>query len=283
MLTCANCGHEEPEGARFCGNCAMPFAPADSQPADAAAMEPPATLTCTNCGNEEPEGSRFCGNCSAPLATFEELAELEPAEHELAHTASMEAALMPETPPPEPAVEQLSQAEEARPAPPPKRKRRLFWVAAGVAGLLLVAGGATTAVLLLAGGEGSTEVITASSNRRLASHPSPCLRHRTQRLQTPLVLHSRRSRPRRQPSAHGSARSAQASSRLPLCAAPPSRSPQASCEHSSSQMVSRRTTALTRPRSCCCSVLFRRTSPTPKRSPVSLLSRAASLAQVRRQ
>lgn len=160
MLTCANCGHEEPEGARFCGNCAMPFAPADSQPADAAAMEPPATLTCTNCGNEEPEGSRFCGNCSAPLATFEELAELEPAEHELAHTASMEAALMPETPPPEPAVEQLSQAEEARPAPPPKRKRRLFWVAAGVAGLLLVAGGATTAVLLLAGGEGSTEVIT---------------------------------------------------------------------------------------------------------------------------
>jgi hypothetical protein len=31
MLTCANCGKEEPEGSRFCGSCGAPFASAESQ------------------------------------------------------------------------------------------------------------------------------------------------------------------------------------------------------------------------------------------------------------
>ena len=160
MLTCANCGHEEPEGARFCGSCGTPFAPADPQPSHAAASGG-AMLTCTNCGNEEPEGSRFCGNCSAPFVIVEEPAELEPAEHELAHTASMEAALYPRRRPRSSLLRSSPRRpRKPRPAPPPKRKRRLLWFAAGAAGLLLVAGGATTVVLLLAGGEDSTEVMT---------------------------------------------------------------------------------------------------------------------------
>ncbi len=39
MLTCTNCGNEEPEGARFCGSCGTPFGPADPPPASDASME----------------------------------------------------------------------------------------------------------------------------------------------------------------------------------------------------------------------------------------------------
>jgi hypothetical protein len=96
-------------------------------------------LTCATCGNEEPEGSQFCGNCGAPFA---------PTDHG--------AALAPETPSPQPVVEQPSRVEP-HPASSPRGKHRLRWVAAGVVVALLLAGGATAAVLSLTGGDGSPE------------------------------------------------------------------------------------------------------------------------------
>ena len=39
MLTCATCGSEEPDGARFCGSCGAPFASDDPPPAHDTSME----------------------------------------------------------------------------------------------------------------------------------------------------------------------------------------------------------------------------------------------------
>src|SRR2546423_10912996 len=50
MATCANCGAENPEGKRFCGDCGSPLAAA-----------------CPECGAENPPGKRFCGDCGAAL------------------------------------------------------------------------------------------------------------------------------------------------------------------------------------------------------------------------
>jgi class 3 adenylate cyclase/tetratricopeptide (TPR) repeat protein len=50
VVTCANCGAENPAGKRFCGDCGTPL-----------------EAGCPNCGAENPPGKRFCGDCGAPL------------------------------------------------------------------------------------------------------------------------------------------------------------------------------------------------------------------------
>ncbi len=52
MLTCPNCGHENPSDAIVCGHCATPLA-----------------NLCPNCGFENPRGFKFCGNCGTNLLT----------------------------------------------------------------------------------------------------------------------------------------------------------------------------------------------------------------------
>ncbi|HEX2232098.1 MAG TPA: adenylate/guanylate cyclase domain-containing protein [Thermoleophilaceae bacterium] len=49
-LACANCGTENPEGARFCMSCGSPLA-----------------RTCPHCGAEAPPGARFCTSCGNSL------------------------------------------------------------------------------------------------------------------------------------------------------------------------------------------------------------------------
>src|SRR5438874_781401 len=50
MVTCANCGAENPAGKRFCSDCGSPLA-----------------NNCSTCGGESLAGERFCGDCGAPL------------------------------------------------------------------------------------------------------------------------------------------------------------------------------------------------------------------------
>jgi len=52
-MTCQSCGYENPEGARFCGECARPLA---------------AAIVCTNCGASNPRTQKFCNGCAAPLS-----------------------------------------------------------------------------------------------------------------------------------------------------------------------------------------------------------------------
>jgi class 3 adenylate cyclase/tetratricopeptide (TPR) repeat protein len=49
-VVCPNCGHENPAGQKFCGNCGSPLA-----------------AVCSSCGNSNPPGQRFCGECGAAL------------------------------------------------------------------------------------------------------------------------------------------------------------------------------------------------------------------------
>jgi class 3 adenylate cyclase/tetratricopeptide (TPR) repeat protein len=63
VLTCPNCGQENPDGFKFCGACASPLA------------EAPA-ISCPSCGQENPPGFTFCGACGTSLA------EPEPAPEE---------------------------------------------------------------------------------------------------------------------------------------------------------------------------------------------------------
>ena len=68
MPVCGKCGNEEPDGARFCGNCSAQLV---EEAASVAALQ-----ICSSCGAEEPEGSRFCGTCGAALEAPQE--RLEP-------------------------------------------------------------------------------------------------------------------------------------------------------------------------------------------------------------
>jgi hypothetical protein len=111
MLTCANCGSQEPAGSAFCGNCGAPFAALKT----ATTAASPGVQTCANCGNEEPEGSEFCGNCGAAL--------------------SATAVLEPEAPEAWPEPDQ-----EAKPEPEPEPSRwRSRPVVLSAVGVLLVA------------------------------------------------------------------------------------------------------------------------------------------------
>ena len=49
-MNCPACGHENPDGARFCNECAGPL-----------------PLRCLKCGSPNPPGSKFCNECAAPL------------------------------------------------------------------------------------------------------------------------------------------------------------------------------------------------------------------------
>ena len=50
-MQCPSCGTENPEGMKFCGECAAPLKP-----------------HCPQCGFANPPGFKFCGQCAAPLA-----------------------------------------------------------------------------------------------------------------------------------------------------------------------------------------------------------------------
>jgi class 3 adenylate cyclase/predicted ATPase len=49
-MNCPACGHENPDGAKFCNQCAGPL-----------------PLHCSNCGISNPVGSKFCNGCATPL------------------------------------------------------------------------------------------------------------------------------------------------------------------------------------------------------------------------
>jgi class 3 adenylate cyclase/tetratricopeptide (TPR) repeat protein len=49
-MTCASCGHVNPEGQKFCGECGTPLQAA-----------------CPSCGHVNPPGQKFCGECGTPL------------------------------------------------------------------------------------------------------------------------------------------------------------------------------------------------------------------------
>jgi len=51
MAACANCGAENPDGVKFCGECGSPLA-----------------LVCHACGAPNAAGRKFCGECGAQLA-----------------------------------------------------------------------------------------------------------------------------------------------------------------------------------------------------------------------
>jgi len=50
VAICGNCGAQNPEGKRFCGDCGTAL-----------------DAVCTACGGSNPPGQRFCGDCGAPL------------------------------------------------------------------------------------------------------------------------------------------------------------------------------------------------------------------------
>ncbi|MFQ5668474.1 MAG: zinc-ribbon domain-containing protein, partial [Candidatus Binatia bacterium] len=51
-MNCRKCGHENREGARFCGECAASLAP---------------DIPCSACGTINPTGQKFCDECGASL------------------------------------------------------------------------------------------------------------------------------------------------------------------------------------------------------------------------
>jgi class 3 adenylate cyclase/tetratricopeptide (TPR) repeat protein len=58
-VECPECGYENPDSARFCGQCASSL---------------PATVACSACGADNPRGQRFCNSCGSPLAREPEAA-----------------------------------------------------------------------------------------------------------------------------------------------------------------------------------------------------------------
>src|SRR5207249_9023667 len=52
-MTCQSCGYENPEGARFCGECARQLG---------------AAVVCTSCGASKPRTQKFCNGCAALLS-----------------------------------------------------------------------------------------------------------------------------------------------------------------------------------------------------------------------
>ncbi|MBI3990055.1 MAG: zinc ribbon domain-containing protein [candidate division NC10 bacterium] len=49
-MRCPSCGFENPEGMKFCIECAAPL-----------------KNRCPNCGFENPPRAKFCGECATPL------------------------------------------------------------------------------------------------------------------------------------------------------------------------------------------------------------------------
>src|SRR5215472_15754871 len=59
-MNCPACGHENPESAKFCNQCAKPL-----------------PLACPKCGTSNPVGSKFCNECAAPLTSTSQSANTE--------------------------------------------------------------------------------------------------------------------------------------------------------------------------------------------------------------
>jgi class 3 adenylate cyclase/tetratricopeptide (TPR) repeat protein len=55
-MNCPGCGHSNPDGAKFCNQCAGPL-----------------PVRCSNCESSNPAGSKFCNECAAPLTTSKTL------------------------------------------------------------------------------------------------------------------------------------------------------------------------------------------------------------------
>src|SRR6266478_1884187 len=51
-MNCSVCGRENPDGAKFCNQCARPL-----------------PVRCLKCGTLNPVGSMFCNECAAPLTS----------------------------------------------------------------------------------------------------------------------------------------------------------------------------------------------------------------------
>ncbi len=52
MMRCSSCGFENPDGVKFCNECAAPF-----------------PRRCASCGFANPPAAKFCGECAAPLSS----------------------------------------------------------------------------------------------------------------------------------------------------------------------------------------------------------------------
>lgn len=80
--TCPQCGHENPEGTKFCQECGSKLGMQNICPSCGAAnsagvkfcqecgarmASAPAPAACPSCGMENPPGTRFCGGCGTKL------------------------------------------------------------------------------------------------------------------------------------------------------------------------------------------------------------------------
>ncbi len=52
-MTCPSCGHENPEDAKFCGECGAALT---------------GEVECPSCGRSNQPGQRFCHGCGAPVS-----------------------------------------------------------------------------------------------------------------------------------------------------------------------------------------------------------------------
>src|SRR6202142_4574723 len=52
MMRCSSCGFENPDGVKFCNECAAPF-----------------PRRCAICGFANPPSAKFCGECAAPMTS----------------------------------------------------------------------------------------------------------------------------------------------------------------------------------------------------------------------
>src|SRR5215471_19872703 len=57
-MNCPACGHGNPDGAKFCNQCAKPL-----------------PLVCPKCGALNPVGSKFCNECAAQLTSTSQFAK----------------------------------------------------------------------------------------------------------------------------------------------------------------------------------------------------------------
>src|SRR5207245_2015710 len=75
-MRCPSCGFENPEGMKFCGQCASSLSP-----------------RCPQCGFENPPGFAFCGQCGTPLTA--QLVEREARSKERRKTEAQEPPVAP--------------------------------------------------------------------------------------------------------------------------------------------------------------------------------------------
>ena len=67
-MHCPRCGFENPEGMKFCGQCASPLG-----------------RRCPQCGFDNPPGFAFCGQCATPLTAAPSMAVPSPQTYTPAH------------------------------------------------------------------------------------------------------------------------------------------------------------------------------------------------------